>query len=428
MKLQFRIFATLSKGINMYKSISIALGLIVLGGISASAQLISQSDKAQQIQLNAITTAVPFLQIGPDSRSGAMGDAGVAISPDANSVHWNASKLAFAKNEMEFSLSYAPWLRALTNDMSIGYLSGYKKLNKTQAIGGSLRYFTLGQISFTDETGAPIRDFKPAEYAIDMVFAQKLSEKFSGGIAARFVNSNLTGGTSVLGADSKPGRSFAVDVNGFYTNDDIKIADIPAIFNFGFNISNIGAKMRYTNTDQRDFIPTNLRIGTLLALQIDDYNQLGWTLDLNKLLVPTPPIYDNDGNIISGKDPNVGTATGIVQSFTDAPGQLNPETGEVIKGSILKEELREINIGTGIEYWYDQQFAFRTGYFYEDITKGSRQYITLGAGLKYQVLMVDVSYLISTSRTNNPLAGTLRFSLKFTMGKDTKRSTEETAE
>lgn len=428
MKLQFRIFATLSKGINMYKSISIALGLIVLGEISASAQLISQSDKAQQIQLNAITTAVPFLQIGPDSRSGAMGDAGVAISPDANSVHWNASKLAFAKNEMEFSLSYAPWLRALTNDMSIGYLSGYKKLNKTQAIGGSLRYFTLGQISFTDETGAPIRDFKPAEYAIDMVFAQKLSEKFSGGIAARFVNSNLTGGTSVLGADSKPGRSFAVDVNGFYTNDDIKIADIPAIFNFGFNISNIGAKMRYTNTDQRDFIPTNLRIGTLLALQIDDYNQLGWTLDLNKLLVPTPPIYDNDGNIISGKDPNVGTATGIVQSFTDAPGQLNPETGEVIKGSILKEELREINIGTGIEYWYDQQFAFRTGYFYEDITKGSRQYITLGAGLKYQVLMVDVSYLISTSRTNNPLAGTLRFSLKFTMGKDTKRSTEETAE
>ncbi|MEZ4800466.1 MAG: type IX secretion system outer membrane channel protein PorV [Flavobacteriales bacterium] len=412
----------------MYKSISIALGLILIGSISAKAQLISQSDKAQQIQLNAITTAVPFLQIGPDSRSGAMGDAGVAISPDANSVHWNASKLAFAKNEMEFSLSYAPWLRALTNDMSIGYLSGYKKLNKTQAIGGSLRYFTLGQISFTDETGAPIRDFKPAEYAIDMVFAQKLSEKFSGGIAARFVNSNLTGGTSVLGADSKPGRSFAVDVNGFYTNDDIKIADIPAIFNFGFNISNIGAKMRYTNTDQRDFIPTNLRIGSLLALQIDEYNQLGWTLDLNKLLVPTPPIYDNDGNIISGKDPNVGTATGIVQSFSDAPGQLNPETGEVIKGSILKEELREINIGTGIEYWYDQQFAFRTGYFYEDITKGSRQYITLGAGLKYQVLMVDVSYLISTSRTNNPLAGTLRFSLKFTMGKDTKRSTDETAD
>ncbi len=401
----------------MYKSFLISAGLLFLTGLSTQAQLTTQTERAQQVQLNTITTAVPFLMIAPDSRSGALGDAGVALSPDANLVHWNPSKLAFLEEDLEFSFSYSPWLRALVNDMNLGYLTFAKKLSKTQGIGGSLRYFTLGKISFTDETGAAIRDFKPAEYALDVSFGQKLSERFSGGIAARFVNSNLTGGTSVGGADSKPGRSFAVDVAGFYTNDDMKIGDFPTTLNIGFNISNIGAKMRYTNTDQYDFIPTNLKFGTALSLELDDYNDLGFTVDFNKLLVPTPAIYDNDGVLLAGKSADVGTAQGMIQSFTDAPGVYNPETGEVDAGSVFKEELREVNIGGGLEYWYDKQFAFRSGYFYEHYTKGNRQYITLGAGLKYQVLTIDMSYLISTTQ-NNPLANTLRFTLRFTLDED----------
>ena len=403
----------------MYKSFLVSAGLLFLTGLNTQAQLSTQTERAQQVQLNTITTAVPFLMIAPDSRSGALGDAGVALSPDANTVHWNPSKLAFLKEDLEFSFSYSPWLRALVNDMNLGYLTFSKKLSKTQGIGGSLRYFTLGKISFTDETGAAIRDFKPAEYALDVSFGQKLSERFSGGIAARFVNSNLTGGTSVGGADSKPGRSFAVDVSGFYTNDDMKIADFPTTLNFGFNISNIGAKMRYTNTDQYDFIPTNLKFGSSISLALDDYNDLGFTVDFNKLLVPTPAIYDNDGVLLAGKSADVGTAQGMIQSFTDAPGVYNPETGEVESGSVFKEELREVNIGGGLEYWYDQQFAFRSGYFYEHYTKGNRQYITLGAGLKYQVLTIDMSYLISTTQ-NNPLANTLRFTLRFTLDDDAK--------
>lgn len=404
------------KGIMMYKSLLGTLLLALMFCSETQAQLVNQTDRARQVQLNTITTAVPFLLIAPDSRAGALGDAGVAISPDVSSIHWNAAKLAFTEEELEIGVSYSPWLRALVNDMSLGYLSGYKKLNKTQTIGGSLRYFSLGRITFTDEAGANQGEFTPAEYAVDVAFGQKLSERFSGGIAARFVNSNLTGRTNVLGADSRPGRSFAVDVSGFYTNDDIKIGDIPSTLNLGFNISNIGAKMRYTNTDRRDFIPTNLKVGSALVLSLDEYNDLGFTVELNKLLVPTPPIYNNRGDsIISGKDPNVGTATGIVQSFYDAPGIYDPTTGAVEPGSVFKEELREINVGGGFEYWYDKQFAFRAGYFYEHFTKGNRQFITIGAGLKYQVLTIDMSYLISTTQ-QNPLANTLRFSLKFALG------------
>lgn len=391
------------------------LGLISLASVS-NGQIVNQQDRALQVQLNTITTAVPFLMIAPDSRSGAMGDAGVAISPDANLIHWNPAKLGFLKQDVEASLSYSPWLRALVNDMSLAYLSGYKKLSKTQGIAGSLRYFTLGEITFTDENGSVIRPFKPAEFALDVAFGQRLSERFSGGIAARFVNSNLTGGGTVAGADSRPGRSFAVDISAFYTNDDIKLGDKDATFNWGINISNVGAKMRYTNTDRRDFIPTNLKLGAALITELDSYNQLTFTTDFNKLLVPTPPLYNSTGDsIISGLDPNVGTATGIVQSFYDAPGQYDSNTKTIVSGSKFKEELREINISSGLEYWYDQQFAFRTGYFFEHLTKGNRQFITIGAALKYQVMTIDISYLISTTQ-NNPLANTLRFSLKFGLG------------
>jgi hypothetical protein len=299
--------------------------------------------------------------------------------------------------------------------MSLAYLSGYKKLGKNQAIGGSLRYFTLGNITFTDEVGTQIRDFKPNEFSLDMSFGQKFSEKFSGGIAVRYIYSNLTGGQNVLGADSKPGMGVAADVSAFYSNKRLKVGGRDARLNIGANISNIGNKMRYTNSDKRDFIPTNLKLGTAFTVNLDKYNQITTLVDFNKLLVPTPPRYSIDGDtIIAGMDPNVGVATGMVQSFYDAPGDVSNE-GEIISGTVFKEELREINIGGGFEYWYDQQFAFRTGYFYENYTKGNRQFITLGAGLKYQVLTIDMSYLISTTQ-QNPLANTLRFTMRFALG------------
>jgi hypothetical protein len=378
-------------------------------------------------QLNTITTAVPFLQITPDSRSGALGDAGVALSPDANATFWNAAKLAFVEEDVELSLSYSPWLRALVNDMSLAYLSGYKKLSKNQSLGGSLRYFTLGNITFTDEVGTQIREFKPNEFSLDVSFGQKFSETFSGGIAIRYIYSNLTGGTNVSGADTKPGMGVATDVSVFYSNSRMSVGGKDARLNIGANINNIGNKMRYTNSDKRDFIPTNLKLGTAFTLNLDKYNQITALVDFNKLLVPTPPRYNAAGDsILAGKDPNVGVATGIVQSFFDAPGDVSNE-GTIIEGTVFREELREINIGGGLEYWYDQQFAFRTGYFYENYTKGNRQFITLGAGLKYQVLTIDLSYLISTTQ-QNPLANTLRFSLRFALGSNKKSDEEEVTE
>ena len=378
---------------------------------------LTPGEVSQQVQLNTITTAVPFLMIGPDSRSGALGDAGVALSPDANSLHWNPAKMAFSENEVEFSLSYAPWLRALVDDMNLAYLSGVKRINKRQAWGAALRYFSLGNITFTDETGTTIRDFQPAEFSLDLGYSQKLSDRFSGGIAGRFINSNLTGGTNVLGANSKPGRSVAVDISAFYSNPRTKFAGRDAAFNWGLNISNIGAKMSYSESADRDFIPTNLKLGSALTMKLDDYNSLTFTADANKLLVPTSPIYDQESgvNIVSGYDPNVGVATAMMQSFYDAPGIVNfnqDGTYTVEEGSILREEIREWNIGGGIEYLYNDVFAFRTGFFNEHYSKGARQFITLGAGIKYTVFTVDLSYLIST-RQQNPLANTLRFTLRL---------------
>ncbi len=407
----------------MSKMRIIIIGLLVLTPALVFGQLSTGTDEYQNknIELNTITTAVPFLLIAPDSRSGGIGDAGVALSPDAASIHWNASKLAFAKNEFELSLSYSPWLRALVNDMNLAYLSGYKKLSKTQALSAGLRYFSLGSITFTDESGTALRDFKPSEFSFDVAFAQKLSDKFSGGIGARYIHSNLTGGVPVQGANSKPGRSVAVDVSFFYTKDRMKVAGKKAVWNWGLNISNIGAKMSYTETAERDFLPANLRLGTAFKINLDDYNSLTFTVDANKLLVPTPATYhpEDETLIASGKDSNVGTAQAMIQSFSDAPGVVtytevddDLDVVNVESGSVFKEELREINLGGGFEYWYDQQFAFRAGYFYEAPTKGNRQFITLGASLKYTAFAIDMSYLISTTQ-QNPLANTLRFTLRL---------------
>jgi hypothetical protein len=275
--------------------------------------------------------------------------------------------------------------------------------------------------------GTQIREFKPNEFSLDLSFGQKFSEKFSGGIAVRYIYSNLTGGTNVAGADTRPGMGVAADISMFYSKNRLNVGGRDARLNIGANINNVGNKMRYTNSDKRDFIPTNLKLGTAFTINLDKYNEITALVDFNKLLVPTPPRYNTAGDsILAGKDPNVGVATGIVQSFTDAPGDVSNE-GTIIEGTVLNEELREINIGGGFEYWYDQQFAFRTGYFYEHYTKGNRQFITLGAGLKYQVLTIDLSYLISTTQ-QNPLANTLRFSLRFALGSSKNSDDEEVSE
>lgn len=392
-------------------------------------------------RLNTITTAVPFLMIGPDSRSGGMGDAGVALPADANAMHWNPSKLAFAENEGEFRVSVSPWLRNLVPDMSLAYLAGYRKLkNKRSAIGGSLRYFNLGSITFTDMGGNTIRDFKPAEFAVDLAFAQQFSDRFSGGIALRYINSNLTGGLNVNGANTKAGQAVAADVSFFYQNTDILISSTPATLAFGLNISNIGNKMSYSETSRTDFLPINLRLGPALTVDIDEYNSLTFNADINKLLVPTPPVYktvvDDEGKttyvqengeyvLFSGQDPNRGVAAGIFGSFNDAPGNVYVDAnGEqhVEEGSQFKEELREFYYGGGLEYWYAKQFAFRTGYFWEAATKGDRKYFTMGLGVKYSIFSLDFSYLIANT-TRSPLANTLRFTLGFNFdGKAKKKA------
>jgi hypothetical protein len=362
-------------------------------------------------ELNTITTAVPFLIISPDARAGALGDAGVASSPDANSLHWNPAKYAFIEKDMGFSVSYSPWLRALVNDINLAYLSGYKKFGKDQAIAASLLYFSLGDITFTDIVGSTIGQFKPNEFAVDVCYSRKLSEVFSGGVSIRYIHSNLTGGYFVGGSESHPGNSVATDVSAYYQKS-LSFGKTPAKLGVGVNVSNIGAKISYTETTERDFIPINLRFGPSLTLDIDEYNSLSILLDINKLLVPTPPVYEtndttgqpvygSDGKpiILAGKDPDVGIVSGMFQSFGDAPGGF-------------KEEMREFTISTGVEYWYDKQFAIRGGFFYEDKTKGNRKFFTLGAGLKYNVFGLDFAYLIPVEQ-RNPLENTLRFTLLF---------------
>ncbi|MCB0495121.1 MAG: type IX secretion system outer membrane channel protein PorV [Cyclobacteriaceae bacterium] len=353
-----------------------------------------------------ITTAVPFLNITPDSRSGGMGDVGVAISPDANSTHWNPSKLAFIDNKMGFSLSYSPWLAKIVNDMSLSYLSGYYKITREQAVAVSMRFFDLGQIYFKDDNNNPQGDFHPKEVALDATYSRMLTEDFSLGITLRYVNSNLTGHYQSSTTEAQPANTVAADISAYYKLDT-KIG----LLAFGGNISNIGAKVTYSNQDNKDFIPTNLRLGTALTTDIDPYNSITFSVDLNKLLVPSPPIYatDDDGEILydsdnnpiieKGKDPNRNLLSGIFGSFTDAPDGFS-------------EEMREIMISAGAEYWYNQIFAARLGYFYENQYKGNRQYFTLGVGFRYNVFGFDFAYLVPPQQ-EHPLAETLRFTLHF---------------
>jgi hypothetical protein len=376
---------------NMMKKLSLAI-LIFLIAVSGSTMLYAQNTA------NPIVTVVPFLTIAPDSRSGGMGDAGVATSPDMYSMHWNPAKFAFIDGNGGIGLSYTPWLRNLVPDMNIAYLTGYYRIDSKQVISSSLLYNYMGEIQGTDEFGNPTLNYKANEFAFDAAYSRLLTDHFSGGIAFRFIYSNLTGGSSASGIPTKPGTSFAADISGLYQNK-MNLFSKDGEWRFGFNFSNIGSKMTYSEEKEADFIPMNMRVGASGSLFLDTRNKLTLTLDLNKLLVPTPPVYDENNVIIDGMDPNVSVPVAIIHSFYDAPGGF-------------KEEMQEIMYATGVEYWYNNQFALRTGYFHENQNKGNRQYFAVGAGFKINIFALDFSYLIPTAQ-NNPLARTVRFSLAF---------------
>ncbi|MDX9725893.1 MAG: type IX secretion system outer membrane channel protein PorV [Bacteroidales bacterium] len=350
-------------------------------------------------ELNAIQTVVPFLTIAPDSRAGAMGDVGVATTPDTYSQHWNPAKFAFIDGKAGVGISYSPWLRNLVPDINIAYLTGYYRIDRRQVASASLLYSSLGDVPFTDEFGNLERNFKPNELAFDLGYSRIFGDYFSGGIVFRFIYSNLTGGTYSGGDATKAGTSFAADIAGYYHNDDLSLFGKDAEAGFGVNFSNIGSKMSYSDDQKSDFIPMNLRFGSAGTINLDSYNKITLAIDFNKLLVPTPPVYNNDMEIIDGKDPNVSVPVAIFQSFYDAPGGFS-------------EEIREITSSIGLEYWYNEQFAIRAGYFHENESKGNRKYFTAGAGFKLKGFEIDFSYLMPTV-ANHPLARTLRFSLAF---------------
>lgn len=374
----------------------IAIVLVIIS-LSGKTLLFSQQSSGG---LNAIQTVVPFLTIAPDSRAGAMGDAGVATSPDVYSMHWNPSKFAFIDGNGGIGISYSPWLRNLVPDINIAYLTGYKRIDTRQVVAASLLYSSLGDVPFTDEFGNLERTFRPNEFAFDAAYARLFSENLSGSIAFRFIYSNLTGGSYSGGVATRPGISFASDISGYYQKK-ITLFSKDAQLGVGLNFSNIGTKMSYSQSQTSDFIPMNMRIGASATINLDTYNKISLSLDLNKLLVPTPPIYSSikPDSIIKGKDPNVSVPVAIFQSFFDAPGGF-------------KEEMHEITYSTGIEYWYNNQFALRGGFFYENPSKGNRKYFTAGAGFRLKAFTLDFSYLMPLAQ-NHPLAHTLRFSIAF---------------
>jgi hypothetical protein len=360
--------------------------------------------------VNAILTTVPFLTISPDSRAGAMGDAGAASSADLSSQHWNAAKYPFLKEQGGLVLSYTPWLKALNvNDLNLLYLSGFFKFDDRQTVSMGLRYFNLGTIEYTDINGESLGTGKPNEFALDAAYSRLFSEYFSGALAFRFIYSDISGSTGNLNLiEYNPGTSFAADIDLYYQRP-LSIDGKDAQMAYGLAITNIGTKMSYSDGDTKEFIPTNLRLGGRFSIDLDDYNTIAATFDVNKLLVPTPPITDENDSIIAGKSDDVSTLTGMIQSFYDAPGILESDGTR----NVFKEEMQEIMLCGGIEYWYRKQFAVRAGYFYEHENKGNRKYFTAGVGLRFNVFSLDFSYLIATGRTS-PLDRTIRFTLGFT--------------
>jgi hypothetical protein len=382
--------------IRIVKLITLFL-LIVIGQIVYSQSL----PTGQEIQYNPITTAVPFLNITPDSRHGAMGDVGVATTPDANAQYWNPSKFAFTNDKFGFALSYTPWLRQLVKDIDLAYISGYYKLDRFQTIGASLRYFSMGEIVLLDQIGTSLANVSPNEFAFDVSYSRKLSENFSGGVTLRYIRSDLSGGIGPV--TYVAGQTFSSDVS-FYFTKKFGRSNYDQTISAGINLSNIGGKISYDEGQNKEFIPANLRLGATYSKEFNNYNSFSISLDVNKLMVPSPQLYSGTTNssggiILADNSSNMSVINSILSSFSDAPGGL-------------KEELQEINFSTGLEYWYNHQFAIRGGYFSESEYKGNRKFFSTGLGIKMNICSIDFSYLVPI-RQNNPLANTIRFTLLF---------------
>ena len=367
-------------------------GFLFFCGISS----VATAQTAQPI--NVVTTAVPFLRISPDARAGGMGDIGVATSPDAGSGFWNIGKVAFNESKVGISATYTPWLKNLVNDVYLASLSGYYKLDETEALNVGLRYFSLGNIQFTDGVGNSWGSGKPREFSLDFGYSRKLSDKLGLGIALRYINSDLTNGVPSGSTTYKAGNSVAGDI-GFYYDGKNTAGDG---FAFGAALTNLGSKISYTgNADAKDFIPANLGLGSTWTKNFNEDNKLTFGLDINKLLVPTPPTNLSDPNAIADYRKK-GLVASWFGSFGDAPGGF-------------KEEIKEFQVSAGAEFWYQNQFALRAGYFFEDKTKGNRRYFTVGLGVKYNIFGLNFSYLLPSGSgvTQNPLSNTLRFSVLF---------------
>jgi hypothetical protein len=365
-------------------------------------------------QDRVITTGVPFLLIAADARSAGMADMGVATSADAYSQQFNPSKYAFSKQEQGFSMSYTPYLTSIANDISLGQITYFNRFNDRMAFSGSLRYFGFGDIELR-ETGDPNEVpviTSPNEFALDGSYSLKLSPEFAMGVSGRYIRSNLKIANATT--DARPATTFAVDVSGIYQSEEVAYDNFNGKWRAGFNFQNLGPKLSYDNDLlNENFIPANLRLGGSFDFILDDYNKVSLIGETTKLLVPTPQMVtdlNNDG-VIDATDKsinnqnyrNISWTSGIFQSFGDAPGGFS-------------EELKEFTWALGAEYWYQDSFALRTGYFNESVEKGARKYLTLGAGFKYNIVKIDVSYLFSASKVRNPLENTLRFSLSFNFG------------
>jgi hypothetical protein len=379
--------------------------------------LIISFAKAQE---RPITTGVPFLLVAADARAAGLADQGVATSADAFSQQWNPAKYAFSVDKQGFSVSYTPYLTDLVNDISLSQLTYYNKINERSAFAGSIRYFSIGDIELRDDPSGPANIVKPSEYAIDGSYSLKLSEMFSMAVGARFISSNL--GLTTEGQSLSAARSFAFDVAGFYQSEEIAYSDFNGRWRAGFNFQNLGPKINYDLSDSdngSNFLPANLRLGAGFDFILDDYNKVAVSLEFAKLLVPTqqkpvPVDLNNDGDTTDAGETDgvqeannnynsIGWVPGIFKSFGDAPGGFS-------------EELKEITYSVGAEYLYQDSFAMRLGYFHQSPEKGAMKFFSLGAGFKYNIVKVDVSYLFSASKVKNPLENTLRFSLTFNFG------------
>ncbi len=388
------------------------LGGVILGLTLSSIQLVNaqcyQGEDGRYYNLdgtpctNTVVSAVPFLRIISDARSGAMGDAGIAVSADPNAMHFNASKLVFSDQSLGLAATYTPWLRSIgLNDVYLAYLTGFKKINDLQTVGFGLRYFSLGSIQFTDPNGTPLNTGRPNEFEISGAYARKLSEKLSAAVTGKFIYSNLAAGNIVNGEVIEPGIAGAADFSMTYKTP-IKVSKGESDLTIGLAITNIGSKITYTNSLFRDFLPANFGLGGAWTINFDTHNSLTFTTDINKMLVPTPCQgldcdQDKDGRA-DYKD--VSPVSAIFSSWADAPEGLS-------------EEIKEFTYSVGTEYWYDKQFAIRAGYFSEHRQKGNRKFFTVGLGLKYNLFGLNFSYLVPTTSRRNPLDNTLRFSMLF---------------